>query len=430
MSFIREIVRDDALAIAKSCGHGSVEPRHVLWGLLRALDDEAPADIPFEGVLRVLDPHGTNDGPPTVPPEMETMLAGIGDSGAAVELAHRLARDLGVIPGGTGTAGAATTPGTADDPARTGTTADSTTSGTSTAGATSGAAAATLAPDTEASILAELDALIGLTEVKADIRRLLALQHLNTERATAGLPTVNASKHLVFTGDPGTGKTTVAKIVGRLYRVTGLVSQGQLIEAGRVDLVAGYVGQTALKVQEVVRRALGGVLFIDEAYALAQGGFVDFGDEAIATLVQLMEEHRDDLAVIVAGYNDEMRDFIDSNPGLRSRFTHYIPFPNYSVDELVAILGTIAATAEVTLADGCEARARELIAGVIARPDFGNARYVRSLFEGGYANMAARALADGTIATSELREMIPADLEDPGEGPMLRHLPIGFQPRS
>ena len=207
-------------------------------------------------------------------------------------------------------------------------------------------------PDTESSVLAELDALIGLGEVKSTIRQLLALQHLNEERAKAGLPQVNPSKHLVFTGDPGTGKTTVAKLVARLYKATGVVSKGHLVEAGRADLVAGYVGQTAIKVQEVVRRAIGGVLFIDEAYALATDGFVDFGDEAIATLVQMMEEHRGDLAVIVAGYSEEMRTFIESNPGLRSRFTHYVHFPNYSAEELVEIFRSIAAGSDVVIGPG------------------------------------------------------------------------------
>ena len=407
MSALREIVRDDALAIAKSCGHPTVEPRHVLWGVIRALQGDAPADIPFEGVLRLLEPHGTSDGPPAVPPEMEATIDTVADTATALTLAHRLAADLGVIPGGDSIAPVAT-----PDPTVTTTTAT----------------ASAPAPDTEASILAELDALVGLDSVKTAIRRLLALQHLNEQRAAAGLPTVDASKHLVFTGDPGTGKTTVARLVGRLYKVVGLVSEGQLIETGRADLVGGYVGQTALKVQAVVQRALGGVLFIDEAYALAQGGYEDFGSEANATLVQMMEDHRDDLAVIVAGYGPEMRDFIESNPGLRSRFTHYVEFPNYDADELVRIFRGIADTSQVTLAEGCDARARVLVDAEIHQPDFGNARFVRTMFEAAYANMAARGLADGTIDGPELRVMQPGDLEDPGSGPHDAHVPIGFRP--
>ena len=339
MSFVREIVRDDAVAIAKSCGHGAVEPRHVLWGVLRALQGDAPADIPFDAVVRLLDPHGTSVDAPTVSPEVETVLAEITDVAAAVALAHRLAGELGVVPA------ADTASPTAEGNT---TTTDGADRADTRADAAPGAAPAV---ETEASILAELDALIGLAPVKVEIRRLLALQHLNTQRAAAGLPVVNASKHLVFTGDPGTGKTTVARLVGRLYRVAGLVSKGQLIEAaGRPR--RGLRRPDRAQGPEVVGRALGGILFIDEAYALAQGGYADFGDEAIATLVQLMEEHRDDLAVIAAGYDDEMRDFIDANPGLRSRFTHYIDFPNYDADELVRIFAVMAAQASVTPRDG------------------------------------------------------------------------------
>ena len=208
-----------------------------------------------------------------------------------------------------------------------------------------------------------------------------------------------------------------------------------MIETGRADLVAGYIGQTALKVQEVVKRAIGGVLFIDEAYALATAGIEDFGDEAIATLVQMMEEHRADLAVIVAGYSDEMRTFIESNPGLRSRFTHYVHFPNYSAAELVEIFRTIAAGSDVVLGAGVAERVGSLVAAASTTRDFGNARYVRSLFEGAYAAMAARALADGEISASELRDLVPADVDAAaasiaagGSDAAARR--IGFQARS
>ena len=174
---------------------------------------------------------------------------------------------------------------------------------------------------------------------------------------------MSASLHVVFTGNPGTGKTTVARIIARLYGSIGLVSRGHLVEVSRADLVAGYVGQTALKVQAVVDRSVGGVLFIDEAYSLAQEGAGEFGAEAIAMLVKLMEDHRDDLAVIVAGYPDEMRQFIDSNPGLRSRFTHYIDFPDYSPAELVQVFEGFAATAKVGIGPGRGRAARAPVRG-------------------------------------------------------------------
>lgn len=397
MSALGDRARDEAIAAAKSHSHPTVERRHVLYGVLRALRDAAPADIPLAEARRLLDPPGRSDAVPTIAEDADAALKTIDGPDSAIALARLLWIELG---SGTG----------ADAVPKVGAVAATTPAGGE-ALATGTTPPPGPVPDTEASVLAELDALIGLGEVKGTIRQLLALQHLNEERAKAGLPQVNPSKHLVFTGDPGTGKTTVAKLVARLYKATGVVSKGHLVEAGRADLVAGYVGQTAIKVQEVVRRAIGGVLFIDEAYALATDGFVDFGDEAIATLVQLMEEHRGDLAVIVAGYSDEMRTFIESNPGLRSRFTHYVHFPNYSSAELVEIFRTIAAGSDVVIGAGVVERVGSLVAAASATRDFGNARYVRSLFEGAYASMASRALADGEISTSELRDLVPADID-------------------
>ncbi len=314
MTALQDNVRDESIAVAKAYSHPTVERRHVLWGVLSALNDLAPSDITFAAVRKLLEPAGSSYAVPIVSPEAEEALATITEAASAVALARQLATELGLF-GGPGAAGSpGSGPTTTDAGSGGGATTVSGTASGSTAGATT-AAGAPLAADTEASVLAELDALIGLGEVKATIRRLLALHHLNEERLKAGLPEVNPSKHLVFTGDPGTGKTTVAKLVARLYKVTGVVSKGQCVETGRADLVAGYVGQTALKVKDVVQRAIGGVLFIDEAYALAGMGVEDFGTEAIATLVQMMEEHRDDLAVIVAGYSAEMREFIEFEPG-------------------------------------------------------------------------------------------------------------------
>ena len=284
------------------------------------------------------------------------------------------------------------------------------------------------AKETTEQILAELDALIGLVPVKAAVRRLIAVQMLNTERRAAGLPEVNASLHVVFTGEPGTGKTTVARIIGRLYGSIGLVSKGHTVEVSRADLVAGYVGQTAMKVEAAVEKALGGVLFIDEAYALSMEGSGEFGAEAVAQLVKLMEDHRDDLAVIAAGYPEEMKRFIDSNPGLRSRFTHYIDFPDYTPAELVEVFESMAATAKVRLGPGVTERLGHLFLVASDVGNFGNARYARSVFEQSYANMATRALADGTIALDEVDELREEDLPPPeiaGSGERR----IGFRPR-
>ena len=232
----------------------------------------------------------------------------------------------------------------------------------------------------------------------------------------------------MFTGNPGTGKTTIARIIGRLYGSIGLVSKGHVVEVSRADLVAGYVGQTALKVQAAVERAVGGVLFIDEAYSLSMEGSGEFGAEAVAQLVKMMEDHRDDLAVIAAGYPEEMKRFIDSNPGLRSRFTHYIDFPDYSPAELVQVFEGLATVAKVRLGEGVPERLGHLFVIAAEVGNFGNARYARSLFEQSYANMATRALADGTIALDEVEELRVEDLPGPETVDTSKRR-IGFRPR-
>ncbi|MBQ4608822.1 MAG: AAA family ATPase, partial [Clostridia bacterium] len=201
-------------------------------------------------------------------------------------------------------------------------------------------------------LMAELDSLIGLDGVKREVRSLINLIKVRKMREQHDLKVMDMSFHMVFTGNPGTGKTTVARLVAKIYKQLGFLSKGQLIETDRSGLVAGYVGQTAGKVTEVVSSALGGILFIDEAYALARKGMDnDFGREAIDTLVKLMEDNRDDLVVIVAGYTDEMHDFLTSNPGLISRFNKYIDFPDYTDDELMAILAMNAKKQGYTVSD-------------------------------------------------------------------------------
>ena len=259
-------------------------------------------------------------------------------------------------------------------------------------------------------LLAELDALVGLEGVKTEVRLVTNLLQVQRLRKARGMPVVEGSRHLVFTGNPGTGKTTVARLLARIYRSLEVVDKGQLVETDRSGLVAGYVGQTAIRVKEVVTSAIGGVLLIDEAYALARGDERDFGQEAIDTLVKLMEDHRDDLVVIAAGYPEEMGEFVDSNPGLRSRFPKTIHFADYTDDELVAIFTSMCESAHYRPTPDAIEVVRARFAAQTRHKGFGNARLARNLFEASVAQHASRVVSIESPTDEQLCAIEAADI--------------------
>ena len=261
----------------------------------------------------------------------------------------------------------------------------------------------------------ELDELIGLGSVKEEVRSLANFVKLQKQREAKGLKTAKVSYHLVFYGSPGTGKTTVARIVGRIYKDLGVLKKGHTVETDRAGLVAKYMGQTAQQTDTVVQKALDGVLFIDEAYSLVPegGSGQDYGQEAIATILKRMEDYRDRLVVIIAGYKNEMQRFIDSNPGLQSRFNRYIDFPDYTGAELADIFKMYMKKNQYTLADDADDYLKEQFDYVVAHKDrnFGNARYARNVFEKSIQEQANRLSGRSNLSKSQLTELTIDDLK-------------------
>ncbi len=285
-------------------------------------------------------------------------------------------------------------------------------------GGSDGGAEAEAPQEPEKDPMEELDQLIGLESIKSDVKELMDFVKIQKMRKDQGLKSVPVSLHLVFTGNPGTGKTTVARIIGRLYKQIGVLSKGQLVETDRSGLVAGFVGQTALKTQEKIKAAMGGVLFIDEAYALTSNEQDTFGQESVDTILKAMEDHRDDLVVIVAGYTAPMEKFINSNPGLKSRFNKYIEFPDYTTDELEQIFYMNCEKYDYVVEEEVKHQIRSLI--VLRKlqqlENFANAREIRNMFEEIITNQARRVAAMENPTQEDMMKITLEDLVERKEG--------------
>lgn len=264
-------------------------------------------------------------------------------------------------------------------------------------------------------LMHQLNSLTGLTNVKKDIKSLINLLKVKKLREERGMKQPEMTLHMVFSGNPGTGKTTVARLLAKIYKCLGVLPGGQLVEVDRSNLVEGYVGQTAIKTKEVVQQALGGVLFIDEAYTLTAGkDEKDFGQEAVDTLLKMMEDNRDNLIVIVAGYTDLMQDFIDSNPGLRSRFNKYIQFENYSGEELYEIFLSMCKKQDYLPNAQGKAYVKELFSAWAAAPseNFANARDIRNYLERAIARQASRIVELASVSDKQLKTLTKSDLTE------------------
>ena len=265
-----------------------------------------------------------------------------------------------------------------------------------------------------AELLDELNSLVGLKQVKGKVNDLIAYQKVQKLRRENNLHTAKGTLHLAFMGNPGTGKTTVARIVGRVYKQIGLLSKGHFVEVSRTDLIAGYQGQTALKVKKVIEKAKGGVLFIDEAYSITENDHSDsYGRECLTELTKALEDYRDDLVVIVAGYTEPMNKFFESNPGLRSRFNTFIEFEDYSVDELEMILESMCSANDYVLSESAKLKIQQyFLCKVDGKDDnFANGRMVRNLYDDLVMNHARRVASKKTPSKKDLCTIVDEDFQ-------------------
>ena len=388
-------IRESATSVAKKYDHSALTKLHILYGIRRRFPDQLNG-LSLEAIEEKISAlPRAQSGALGVTEEVDELLLGIQYPQQALELASTLSLSL---------------LGLKLDEA-----------------AAPTAVAAAVVEEEQLTLdvsLERLNKLIGLNEVKSQVSKLINVHQANNIRSGQGLPKVPVGLHCVFTGSPGTGKTTVARYLADMYFSIGLLPSRKVHEVDRSALVAGYVGQTALKVQEAVEKAKGGVLFIDEAYSLSADSGAGFGDEAISTLVKAMEDNRDNLAIIVAGYKEPMKQFIESNQGLKSRFQNYIHFSDYSSEELLKIFDELCLSHKMEIGETAKKDLLKHIEDAKPQGDQGNARYIRNLFEKMYLNMSHRAAEDGNIDLHEILKFESADIPKVEE----RKQSLGFSP--
>ena len=389
-------IRESASSVAKKYDHSELTKLHILYGIRRKFPEQLSKLSVEEIEKRISALPRVPSNVMVVSEEVEDLLSKIQYPQEALELAKTLAAQLLEIN------------------------LEELSTRTVEASAESAQEKLSLSDSLE-----QLNKLIGLNEVKTQVSKLINVHQANNIRSAQGLPKVPVGLHCVFTGSPGTGKTTVARYLASMYNSIGLLPSNKVYEVDRSALVAGYVGQTALKVQDAVEKAKGGVLFIDEAYSLSADSGAGFGDEAISTLVKAMEDHRENLAIIVAGYKEPMKQFIESNQGLKSRFQNYIHFNDYSSQELLSIFEELCHSHKMEIDQLAKVDLLKHIEAAKPQGDQGNARYIRNLFEKMYLNMSHRAAEDGNI---DLHEILKFDSRDI-PSVEVRKQTIGFAPK-